>query len=131
MGHQVTQIVSVVVQMGLADKLADGDRSSAELAEATGANPGALHRLLRAAASIGLLEQVDRNRFALTAMGRYLRSDPAGMGLSNFAAVNARRERTLTEFVALFGGAGLRLAQVMNAPLPFWPDYVIMEAVRS
>ena len=47
-GFQIAQGVSVMARLGIADQLADGARTSDELAALAGADPGALYRLLRA-----------------------------------------------------------------------------------
>jgi hypothetical protein len=74
-GYQVTQAIHVAAVLGIADLLADGPRSSDDLAAATDSHPGALYRLLRALASVGVFrEEVDRH-FALTELGACLRSD--------------------------------------------------------
>jgi O-methyltransferase domain/Dimerisation domain len=77
------QVLHVATRLGLADQLAQGPRSAAELASATSCDPGALRRLLRALAVIGVLDQPaadDPDAFALTAMGQLLRADhPATM----------------------------------------------------
>jgi hypothetical protein len=79
MGHWVGQILGTVAELGVADQLAGGPRTSDELAAALHADPDALHRLLRAAASVGLLIQQERS-FALTPVGDCLRADsPAGL----------------------------------------------------
>jgi hypothetical protein len=74
-GFQVSQAISVAAVLGIADLLADGARTSADLAAATDAHPGALYRLLRALASAGLLVEGDGRLFELTAIGEGLRSD--------------------------------------------------------
>jgi hypothetical protein len=78
MGHWVAQITSTVAQLGVPDLLAKGPRGSDELASACHANPDALHRLLRAAASVGLLAQPEPRRFALTPLGECLREGAPG-----------------------------------------------------
>ncbi|CNF49277.1 O-methyltransferase [Mycobacterium tuberculosis] len=74
-GYMPAQIVHAAAEMGLADALADGPRSSEELAKATGAHAPSLHRLLRGLATLGAVEQRERDLFALTAEGRRLRAD--------------------------------------------------------
>ncbi|MFL5760070.1 MAG: methyltransferase [Thermomicrobiales bacterium] len=74
-GYQVTQAIHVAAVLGVADLLADGTRTSDELAVATGTNPDALYRLLRALASVGVLREEDGRRFALTELGACLRTD--------------------------------------------------------
>src|SRR5262245_20849030 len=74
-GYRVTQAIHVAVTLGVPDLLAEGPRTSAELAAATGSNEDALGRLLRALASVGVLREDDENRFALTELGDPLRFD--------------------------------------------------------
>ncbi|HEX2064598.1 MAG TPA: methyltransferase [Acidimicrobiales bacterium] len=74
-GHLVSQTVATVARLGVADRLSGGPRSAASLARSTGADPDALHRLLRAAAGLGLVEEVEPSVFALTTVGEWLRSD--------------------------------------------------------
>jgi hypothetical protein len=77
-GYRASQAIHVAVVLGVPDELAGGPRSSDELAEATGAPADSLYRLLRALASIGVLEEHDERRFALTELGDGLRSDAPG-----------------------------------------------------
>ena len=80
LAYQGTWVVHVVARLRIPDLLADGRRmTSAELATAAGADPAATFRLLRAAASMGLVEQVDRDAFTLTPLGACLRSDTHSM----------------------------------------------------
>jgi hypothetical protein len=88
-GYQLSQAIHVLATLGVADHLADGPRSSAELARATEANEDALYRVLRAVASIGVLEEDDARRFSLTPMGEWLRNDMAG-SLAGWAALVGR-----------------------------------------
>src|SRR5215213_10564468 len=73
-GYQVTQAIHVAAVLGLADLLADGPRSSDDLAAATTTHPGTLYRLLRALAGVGVFREEDRH-FALTDLGACLRVD--------------------------------------------------------
>ena len=73
--YQLSQAIHVAAVLGIADLLADGPRSSDELAEATQTNPSALYRLLRTLAAFGLLHEDDERRFSLTELGAPLRSD--------------------------------------------------------
>jgi O-methyltransferase/methyltransferase family protein len=76
-GFQATQAIGVAARLGIADLLAAGPRASDELAAATGAHPGALYRLLRALASVGVLHESADRQFALTPIGACLRTDAA------------------------------------------------------
>jgi hypothetical protein len=66
--------VRVAATLRLADHLSGGPRSPEALAEATGANAGALDRLLAHLVTVGVLDRVDGG-YALTELGAVLRSD--------------------------------------------------------
>ena len=73
-GFRISQAISAAVALGVPDALADGPRSSGELAAEIEAHPSSLYRLLRALASVGVLTESD-GRFALTPMAGSLRTD--------------------------------------------------------
>ena len=77
-GFRVTQTIHAAVDLGIPDLLADGERTADDLAEASGADPSALYRLLRALASLGVLHEAEGRRFSLTALGEPLRGDVPG-----------------------------------------------------
>ena len=77
-GYWVSQAVGVVARLGVADHLADGPRTSDEVAGAVGADPQALYRVLRLLASIGIFTEPQPRSFALTPLGETLRSDVPG-----------------------------------------------------
>lgn len=74
-GSWITQALYVVAQLGVADHLRDGPKSCDALAAATGSHAGALYRVLRALASIGVFARDNDGRFRLTPMAEHLRSD--------------------------------------------------------
>jgi hypothetical protein len=74
-GYLVTQLLHVVVELGVADALAAGPATAAELAARVGADAGALERVLRGLATEGVLDERDGRRFALTPVGELLRTD--------------------------------------------------------
>jgi hypothetical protein len=74
-GYQVSQAIHVATTLGIADLIADGSRTSDELAQATQSHPPTLYRLLRALASVDVLRELDGRRFELTPLGERLRSD--------------------------------------------------------
>jgi hypothetical protein len=88
--YQLSQAIHVAAVLGLADLLADGPRSSDELAEATQTDSRALYRLLRALAAFGLFHEDDARRFSLTELGDALRSD-APESVAGWAAFVGRR----------------------------------------
>jgi hypothetical protein len=57
MGAMVKQMLRVATDQGIWPLLAEGPRTSAELARATGTDEPSLHRLLRALAGLGLLSR--------------------------------------------------------------------------
>jgi hypothetical protein len=88
-GYQVSQAIHVAATLGIADALAEGARASDEIAQATGTHAPTLYRLLRALASVGVLRELDHQRFELTPLGEYLRSDVPG-SIADWAAFIGR-----------------------------------------
>jgi hypothetical protein len=77
-GHWPAGLVYTAADIGLADHLANGPRSAADLAGPTGTHPRALHRFMRTLASFGILTQRDDDRFGLTPLGEALKTDAPG-----------------------------------------------------
>lgn len=77
-GKWVSQALSVVARFRVADHLAGGPKTASELAQMTDTQPGPLYRVLRALGSVGVLTEDAAQRFALTPVGEYLRSDVPG-----------------------------------------------------
>lgn len=75
MAYARSRIVCAAARLGIADALGEDERSVDELAVACQADPGALHRLLRALASVGVVEETAPGRFRLTSFGVPLRKD--------------------------------------------------------
>jgi hypothetical protein len=90
-GGWIAQAIGVAAELGIADLLADGPRSSDDLAQATGSHPRALYRLLRALASMGVFTEVEPKQFGLTPMAELLRTDaPTSLrGRARFTAGDA------------------------------------------
>ncbi|MHA6625835.1 methyltransferase [Pseudonocardia sichuanensis] len=72
---QRSRAVTVAAELGIADLLRDGPRDAVDLAVATGTHAASLYRLLRALATIGIFTEGADGRFAMNAMGQYLRRD--------------------------------------------------------
>ncbi|OLT09979.1 hypothetical protein BJF78_29640 [Pseudonocardia sp. CNS-139] len=72
------QALRTAAELGLADLLAPGPRSAADLAEATSTHAPSLHRLLRALVAIDVVAERDDGSFALTPSGRLLQADVEG-----------------------------------------------------
>ena len=77
-GYMPARVVHVAAELGIADLLATEAKTADALAQETDTAPAPLHRLLRALASIGLVEEREPGRFALTAAGSQLRSNVPG-----------------------------------------------------
>ena len=82
-GFAVSQAIRVVAELKICDLLSTGDRAIGDLAAATGSNAGALYRVMRLLSGEGVFREVSAGRFALTEIGRALRSDEA-TGPRNF-----------------------------------------------
>jgi SAM-dependent methyltransferase len=74
-GGWITQAIYVASELGIADLLTDGSRTAEELAEQTNTHCGALYRVLRALASVGIFTQDKDCRFSMTPLAENLRSD--------------------------------------------------------
>jgi O-methyltransferase domain/Dimerisation domain len=75
MAYSRSRVLCAAARLGVADALGDEVRSVGFLAEKCGADATALYRLLRALASIGVLEETTPEHFRLTSFGKPLRRD--------------------------------------------------------
>ena len=71
-GYVPAQILRSTAELGIAEALADGPQPTDSIAKQTETDPAALRRLLRALVGLGLVEQLDEDRFGLTDLGRQL-----------------------------------------------------------
>lgn len=71
----IPQTLHAAATLGIADAIAPDGSTSAAVAAAVGAHPGATHRLLRAMAALELCQETDDGRFTLTPLGTPLRAD--------------------------------------------------------
>lgn len=72
----LTQTVIVAARLGIPALVADGPRSDAELAQASGADRAALARLTRALVALGVLAREPDGRLAATPLSRPLEDGP-------------------------------------------------------
>jgi len=77
-GYIVSSALQAVVKLKIADELANGPRTAADLAQATGVQEDTLYRVLRALASVGVFEEKEPRTFALTMAAHVLRADTPG-----------------------------------------------------
>jgi len=87
-GFALSRSIAVAAQLGIADLLKDGPKSPDELAQAVGAHPRSLYRMLRALAGVGIFKEGGDERFSLTPLGEPLCND-APESLRAFAALMA------------------------------------------
>ena len=85
--YWVSRLLYATAKYGLADRLADGPKTASELAGETGTHAPSLHRLMRALASLGVLSEDARHRFALAPLGEALRSDAPGAARATILAL--------------------------------------------
>lgn len=74
-GFSSTQILYTAAKLRVADCLADGPRSVAEIARAVKAEPQSLHRFLRMMVVLELLVQEGEDSFGLSPLGEFMRAD--------------------------------------------------------
>ena len=77
-GLHISRAVYVAAKLGVSDLLADGPRSSTELARLTGAHAPSLYRILRLLAALNVLREEPQGQFALTPLGERLRTGVPG-----------------------------------------------------
>jgi orsellinic acid C2-O-methyltransferase len=79
-GLHISRAIYLAAEFGIADQLAAGTRTTAELAKATESDEPSLYRVLRLLAALGVLTEPEPGTFGLTVLGDRLRSDaPASM----------------------------------------------------
>src|SRR5262245_13618034 len=65
LGYIASAALNVALELAVADRLAHGPRSSADLAKDAGVTEDGLYRVLRVLASAGIFEEQPGRRFAL------------------------------------------------------------------
>jgi len=77
-GTIIATSLALAAELGIADLLADGPRSSEELAQATSTHPRSLYRLLRLLCSVGVFTETQTDSFAQTPLSECLRAGVRG-----------------------------------------------------
>ena len=70
-----TRVIYVAAKLGLADHIRDDGASAQNLAQILNVHPGALYRVMRTLAGLGVLHQDEHDRFFVTQFGETLRKD--------------------------------------------------------
>jgi DNA-binding IclR family transcriptional regulator len=73
-------------RIGVADELAKGPRTAAEVASTVGAHARSLYRLMRTLAGLGVLTEGEGERFALTPLGELIQMATAAVVLKRRAS---------------------------------------------
>ncbi|WP_426736038.1 methyltransferase [Myxococcus faecalis] len=81
-GFILSGALSTAAELGVADRLVQGPRSAASLAEELGVHAQSLYRVLRLLASVEVFAEDEAGRFSLTPAAEYLRTDAPGSLLS-------------------------------------------------
>lgn len=92
-GHYFSRALALAAKVGIADLLKDGARHYEELARETGSHAPSLNRVMRLLASVGVFEEREGGKFALTPLGELLRSGVPG---------------SMRSMVMLFAGVGIQ-----------------------
>ena len=77
-GYHLSQLVHVAAKLRIADQLAGGSRTVAQLAAATNTHTDSLYRVLRTLAGMGIFYEEEDYRFRLTPAAEMLRSGVPG-----------------------------------------------------
>jgi hypothetical protein len=85
--YWASRVVYAAAKLGVADHLAGGPKSAAELAGPTGTHEPSLHRLMRTLASLGLMSEDSNRRFALTPLGEALKTGAPGSARATILAL--------------------------------------------
>jgi SAM-dependent methyltransferase len=116
-GVHISRAVYAAAELGVADLLAGGPMTAAQLAQATRAHEPSLYRVLRLLAALGVLTEQDGRLFGLTELGERLRAG-APASVRSWAMVCESLETALgfeplTETVKT-GKPGFDIAHGMN-----------------
>lgn len=124
-GKFISRSISVAAELGIADLLKDGERTTAELASASGCHEPSLYRLLRALASLGVFTETGPRTFALTPLAECLRGDVPdsvrNMAQFLWSPLCADGWRELSHCVRT-GQTGLQKLGIGN-PFDYWREH--------
>jgi len=126
--RHLPQALHAVAVLGIADLLAEGVKSSGELAKATRSHAPTLYRVLRTLVAAGVFAEDKEGRFGLTPLGQPLRSDVADSvrAASIFLSGESELEGLLVDCV-LSGKTAIELASGTTN----WIEYYQQEPKRA
>jgi len=88
-GFWLSAALYAAAKLGIADLLATGPRTAADLAGPTKTHAPSLHRLMRTLAGVGIFTERDGQKFALTPLGETLKTGAPGAARSTVMAFGA------------------------------------------
>lgn len=88
-GGWVSRVTYAAARLGLADHLAEGPKTAAELAGPLSVHEPSLHRLMRTLASLGILTERGDRRFALTHLGEALKTGAPGSARASLLTIGS------------------------------------------
>ncbi|MBO0857482.1 MAG: methyltransferase [Chloracidobacterium sp.] len=100
-GTIISTSLTLAAELGIADLLVDGPRSSAELAQATSTHPRSLYRLLRLLCSMGIFNEVQTDSFVQTPLSEFLRAGVPG-SMRSWLRMVGQKNRYHTHAEALY-----------------------------
>ncbi|MET8842351.1 methyltransferase [Streptomyces rubiginosohelvolus] len=84
-------VLRITAELRIADLLGDDARTAADLSKDAGTDPDALHRLLRALVTVGVVAGEPGQRFRLTVTGARLRADAPGSVRASLLNTDSQR----------------------------------------
>src|SRR5262245_32539559 len=85
----VSRLTYAAAKLGLADHLAEGPKTAAELGGPLSVHVPSLHRLMRTLASLGILTDRGNQRFALTELGEALKTGAPGSARASLLTIGS------------------------------------------
>ena len=98
-GYWLSQAIYVAAKLGIADLLTEGPKRSGELAQAAGADPRSVHRLMRALASAGIFRAREDSCFEMTALAAQLQTGVSGSMRAMLIALGEEHYRAWGELL--------------------------------
>jgi hypothetical protein len=118
MGYITSQVIRAAAQLRIADHLAAGPATGDELAQAIGADAGALTRFLRACAVFRLVREAGDGQFTLAPLGQALAADSGRLASVAIAMAGPNLVRPGEQFAEVVRTG--RPAAVATLGCEFW-----------
>ena len=116
-GYVASAALQVALHLEIADRLADGPRTAADLARAAGVQEDALYRVLRTLASVGLFEELPSRTFATNAAGDVLRKGTTTLRDILYFLTDSIHFRTYGELLQAVQTGQPSVEKILGAPV--------------